>query len=72
MKPLYIPRLDQGREADLVYFIIGTGEQTEGAVDWTCSKPNLLNIAVTRAKQEFYVVGDIKRRVAYEGVKKAK
>lgn len=74
LKPLNIPRVDkwlessigtvhtfQGREADIVYFVIGTDEQSEGAADWTCSKPNLLNVAVTRAKREFYVVGDLKR-----------
>lgn len=53
----------QGREADIVYFVIRTDEQSEGAADWTCSKLNLLNVAVTRAKQEFYVVSDIKKLV---------
>ncbi len=74
LKPLQISKLNewinesvgtvhtfQGKEAEIVYFITGTDEQTEGAANWTCSKPNLLNVAVTRAKKEFYVVGDIKR-----------
>ncbi|KYG92046.1 hypothetical protein A0U40_03655 [[Bacillus] sp. KCTC 13219] len=74
MKPLQIPGMAewikrsigtvhtfQGKEADTVYFVTGTDEQTEGAANWTCSKPNLLNVAVTRAKKEFYVVGDLKR-----------
>ncbi len=51
----------QGKEADIVYFVTGTDEQTEGAANWTCAKPNLLNVAATRAKKEFYVVGDLKR-----------
>lgn len=74
LKPLQDPKLNewleksigtvhtfQGKEADIVYFVTGTDEQTEGAANWTCSKPNLLNVAVTRAKKEFYVVGDLKR-----------
>ncbi|WP_241774477.1 AAA domain-containing protein [Lysinibacillus sp. FJAT-14222] len=74
LKPLQVPKLNewlneavgtvhtfQGKEADIVYFVTGTDEQTEGAANWTCSKPNLLNVAATRAKKEFYVVGDLKR-----------
>lgn len=48
----------QGKEADIVYFVTGTDTTTDGAANWSCAKPNLLNVAVTRAKKEFYVVGD--------------
>lgn len=48
----------QGKEANIVYFICGGDESTEGAINWSCSKPNLLNVAVTRAKKEFYIIGD--------------
>lgn len=50
----------QGKEADIVYFVCGGDESTKrkGAIDWSCSKPNLLNVAVTRAKKEFYIIGD--------------
>lgn len=51
----------QGKEADIVYFVTGTDIDTDGAANWSCMKPNLLNVAVTRAKTEFYVVGDKKR-----------
>lgn len=51
----------QGREADIVYFVAGTDEDSDSAADWSCSKPNLINVAVTRAKREFYMVGDYKR-----------
>lgn len=51
----------QGKEADIVYFVTGTDGQTDKAADWSCMKPNLLNVAVTRAKKEFYVVGDFDR-----------
>ncbi|MFC6603878.1 DEAD/DEAH box helicase [Ectobacillus funiculus] len=51
----------QGKEADIVYFIVGTDQQSDSAADWSCKKPNLLNVAVSRAKLEFYLVGDFKR-----------
>lgn len=51
----------QGREADIVYFVAGTDEKSDSAANWSCSKPNLINVAVTRAKEEFYMVGDYKR-----------
>lgn len=51
----------QGKEADIVYFVTGTDAQTDGAANWSCIKPNLLNVAATRAKKEFYVVGDLAR-----------
>ncbi|MFD6209569.1 AAA domain-containing protein [Peribacillus sp. NPDC060253] len=51
----------QGKEADIVYFVAGTDQQSDSAADWSCKKPNLLNVAVSRAKQEFYLVGDFKR-----------
>jgi len=51
----------QGKEADVVYFVVGTDQQSDSAADWSCKKPNLLNVAVSRAKLEFYLVGDFKR-----------
>lgn len=51
----------QGKEAKKVYFVIGTDSNQGGAVNWSCEKPNLLNVAVTRAKNEFYVIGDKER-----------
>ncbi|MFJ8068426.1 AAA domain-containing protein [Peribacillus sp. NPDC096447] len=51
----------QGKEADIVYLVTGTDENNDGAANWSCSKPNLLNVAVTRAKKEFYVIGDYQR-----------
>lgn len=51
----------QGKEAKIVYFVTGTDKETDGAAEWSCQKPNLLNVAVTRAKEEFYVVGDLDR-----------
>lgn len=51
----------QGKEAQKVYFVIGTDNTQDGAVNWSCEKQNLLNVAVTRAKKEFYVIGDMQR-----------
>ena len=51
----------QGKEAEIVYFVTGTDAQTDGAANWSCVKPNLLNVAATRAKKEFYIVGDLAR-----------
>ncbi|MGE7183993.1 AAA domain-containing protein [Peribacillus sp. NPDC006672] len=51
----------QGKEADIVYLVTGTDVNSDGAANWSCSKPNLLNVAVTRAKKEFYVIGDYQR-----------
>lgn len=51
----------QGKEADIVYLVTGTDESTDAAANWSCAKANLLNVATTRAKKEFYLVGDYER-----------
>lgn len=51
----------QGKEADVVFLIIGTDQDTDGGADWAFSKPNLLNVAVTRARHDFYLIGDYHR-----------
>lgn len=47
----------QGKEAAVVFFLIG-GNVKRKAKDWVVSKPNILNVAVTRAKQRIYIIGD--------------
>jgi hypothetical protein len=49
----------QGREADAVIFVLGApAPQQTGARNWAGYPPNLLNVAVTRARERLYVVGN--------------
>ncbi|MBK1664315.1 helicase [Rhodospirillum rubrum] len=48
----------QGREADTVIFVLGAPQASQnGARAWASGTPNILNVAVSRAKQTLYVVG---------------
>lgn len=52
----------QGKEAEAVVLVCGApSEQAAGARRWAGSRPNLLNVAVSRAKSRLYVVGDRER-----------
>lgn len=49
----------QGREAEAVIFVLGAPEAGQnGARIWAGKSPNLLNVAVTRAKEVVYVIGN--------------
>jgi len=48
----------QGKEQRAVIMILGADADHAGAAAWAASKPNLLNVALTRAQQHFYIVGD--------------
>ncbi|TCV24389.1 superfamily I DNA and/or RNA helicase [Vibrio crassostreae] len=50
----------QGKENDIVILVLGCDAKNGGGASWASSKPNLLNVAVTRAKKHLFVIGDIK------------
>lgn len=48
----------QGKEADIVLLVLGTERKNAGARQWASSIPNMLNVAITRAKKRLYVIGN--------------
>ena len=47
----------QGKEAEAVILVLGA-QSERGARGWAAATPNLVNVAVSRAKQVLYVVGN--------------
>lgn len=52
----------QGKEARIVFLVLGADEKSVGAANWAVGteNPNIMNVAATRAKEEFYIIGDKK------------
>jgi len=48
----------QGKEAEVVILVLGTGPGAVEARNWVAESPNMLNVAVTRAKERLYVIGN--------------
>ena len=40
--------------------VLGADTNSKGAASWAVSEANMMNVAATRAKKEFYIVGDKK------------
>lgn len=52
----------QGKEAKIVFLVLGADTKSKGAANWAMGteNPNIMNVAATRAKEEFYIIGDEK------------
>lgn len=62
----------QGKEASVVIFCLGVDHKNRGSASWATEQPNLINVAVSRAKYRFYVVGDMNIWGALENMKVVK
>lgn len=49
----------QGKEAPIVFLVMGADQNSKGAASWAVEKKNMMNVAATRAKNEFYIIGDL-------------
>ena len=47
----------QSKENEKVIFVLGADKEQKGAIRWASSKPNLLNVALTRATDRIYIIG---------------
>ncbi|WP_338577432.1 AAA domain-containing protein [Erwinia sp. E_sp_W01_1] len=50
----------QGKENNIVILVLGCDTSHQGGAEWAASKPNLLNVALTRAKNHIFVIGDLR------------
>lgn len=48
----------QGKEESMVWLVLGCDADTRAAAAWAAGKPNLFNVALTRAKHRFFLIGD--------------
>lgn len=48
----------QGKEANEVILILGCDKKSKNAVSWASKTPNILNVAVSRAKYRITIIGD--------------
>lgn len=48
----------QGKEKSIVWMVLGCDKEKSGGANWASEKPNLLNVAVTRAQHRLFLIGD--------------
>lgn len=58
----------QGKEADIVFVVLGStpGEDGRASREWVGRTPNMLNVAVTRARSRLHIIGS---REDWAGIK---
>lgn len=48
----------QGKENKIVFLVLGASYKEQGAARWAVKEPNIINVAATRAKNGFFIIGD--------------
>lgn len=48
----------QGQESNVIILVLGSAPRKTRAREWAAKTPNLLNVAVSRAKRRLYVIGN--------------